>query len=557
MKTPRTLFLLSFGAVATLLCAAPVAAQGGPLLPPPEPLANPTTPEKAVLGKMLFWEEQLSSDDTVACGTCHRPANGFSDPRTSTHPGPDGIFGTPDDRFASPGILSTAPDGSYQEDATFGFDPQVTDRHTPGITAALYAPEAFWDGRASNTFTDPETGLVSIVTGGALESQVIGPPLSEVEMAHEGRDWNAITTKLAAVEPMVLATDLTPDMVAALTVDSTYPELFDNAFGSTDITAERIAFAIAAYERTLVPDDTPWDRYVAGDLNAMTPQQINGWNQFNGVGRCNLCHTPPVFSDNQFHNLGLRPTTEDNGRQGVTGLLADRGKFKTPSLRNVGLRDRFFHNGQENTLDNGPAPGGVDEIYVNGGGPFADNRDALLLPLGGVPGVSIPDIFNFVENGLTDPRVAAELPPFDRPTLFREHTSPTAVRFGTGTATSNSLVPVAIARTPATVGSNSFKVGVMDGPSSATFGYLAVAQTRGSGQILRGIAIQVALPAAALRTFPMQPGASGRTYGTAQLNIPAIPALSGSELVVQIIVPDAASAGGFGGATRGLSYQMP
>lgn len=557
MNISRTLLLLSVAALTTLCSASTLAAQGGGLLPPPEPLANPTTPEKTVLGKMLFWEEQLSSDDTVACGTCHRPANGFSDPRMATHPGPDGVFGTPDDRFASPGVLSSAPDGSYQEDANFGFAPQVTDRRTPGITAALYAREAFWDGRATNTFTNPETGLVSIFTGGALESQVVGPPLSDVEMAHQGRDWNAVTTKLAAVEPMVLATDLTPDMVAALAVDSTYPELFENAFGSTEITAERIAFAIAAYERTLIADDTPWDRYIAGDVNAMTPQQINGWNQFNGVGRCNLCHTPPVFSDNQFHNLGLRPTTEDSGRQGVTGIFADRGKFKTPSLRNVGLRNRFFHNGERNSLDNGPAPGGVDEIYVNGGGPFPDNRDPLLLPLGGVPGVSIPDIFNFVANGLTDPRVAAELPPFDRPTLWSESNPSSATLFGIGTATSNGLVPVAITRTPATVGSSSFKVGVMDGPSSATFGYLAVAQTRGSGQVLRGIAIQVALPPAAIRTFPMQSGTDGQTSGTAQLHLPAIPALSGSELVVQIILPDAASAGGFGGATRGLSYQIP
>lgn len=557
MKTPRTLLLLSVGLCASLLSTTPLRAQGGPLLPPPEPSANPTTPEKAVLGKMLFWEEQLSSDDTVACGTCHRPANGFSDPRVATHPGPDGVFGNGDDRFASPGILSSTLDGRYQEDSNFGFNPQVTDRHTPGITAALYAPNAFWDGRATDTFINPETGLVSIVTGGALESQVVGPPLSDVEMAHEGRDWTAITAKLATVEPMVLATNLTADMLAALAIDGTYPELFENAFGTTDITAERIAFAVAAYERTLVADDTPWDRHIAGVPGAMTPQQVNGWNQFNGVGRCNLCHVPPVFSDNQFHNLGLRPTSEDNGRQGVTGLFADRGKFKTPSLRNVGLRNRFFHNGERNVLDNGPAAGGVDEIYVNGGGPFPDNRDPLLLPLAGVPGVNIGDIFNFVENGLTDPRVAAELPPFDRPTLWSETHTNSGTLFGTGTPTSNFLVPNTIARTPATVGSSSFKVGVTDGPSSATYAFLALSQTRGTGQLIRGIAAQVSMPVAALRTFPLQTAANGRTYGTAQVNIPAISALSGSELVVQIIIPDNLALGGFGGATPGLSYLMP
>ncbi|MHC4837262.1 MAG: cytochrome-c peroxidase [Planctomycetota bacterium] len=366
---PRPLARL-LGTAGAVLLAAPLFAQGGPLLPPPAPAANPVTPEKTVLGKMLYWEEQMSSDDTIACGTCHRPETGFSDPRPGTHPGPDGILGTPDDRFASPGLISATIDGDYVEDATFGFDPQVTDRHSPEIVASLYAPEAFWDGRAGDAFTDPDTGVVTIPTGGALENQVLGPPLSSVEMAHMGRDWDDVTTKLARVQPMALASDLTADIVAALAVDDSYPELFEAAFGSPEITAARIAFAIATYERTLVPDDTPWDRYVAGDLNAMTPQQVVGWNQFNGIAQCNLCHVPPVFSDNEFHNLGLRPSFEDEGRQGVTGLFADRGKFKTPSLRNAGLRTRFFHDGQKGVLDNGPAPGGVDDIYVDGGGPF-------------------------------------------------------------------------------------------------------------------------------------------------------------------------------------------
>jgi len=557
MNAPRTLILLCVGASAALLFSAPAAAQGGPLLPPPAPLANPVTPEKAVLGKILYWDEQLSSDDTVACGTCHRPGTGNSDPRFARNPGPDGIQGTADDRFASLGLISATISGDYQEDAVFGLDPQVTDRHTPGITAALYAPEAFWDGRASGTFTDPETGAVSIFVGGALESQVVGPPLSEVEMAHAGRDWADITSKLARVEPLVLATDLTPDMVAALAANATYPELFDHAFGSTTITAERIAFAIASYERTLVPDDTPWDRFTAGDPNAMTPQQITGWNQFNSIARCNLCHTPPVFSDNQFHNLGLRPTSEDQGRQGVTGLFADRGKFKTPSLRNAGLRTRYFHDGEKMALDNGPAPGGVDDIYVNGGGPFPDNRDPLLQPIGGVPGINIPAIFEFVNNGLTDPRVAAQLPPFDRPTLWSERNPGGAVRFGVGNPGSNGLVPRLIARTPAVLGSQDFKVGIQDATNGATQAWIALSQQRGNGQLKFGIPMQVAAPMAALISFPLAPAADGTSYGTAKISIPSISALSGTELVVQLVVPDSLASGGFGGSSRGLSYLFP
>jgi cytochrome c peroxidase len=553
---PRPLARL-IGAAGAFLLAAPLFAQGGPLLPPPTPAANPVTPQKTVLGKMLYWEEQMSSDDTIACGTCHRPETGFSDPRPGTHPGSDGILGTPDDRFASPGLISATIAGDYVEDPTFGLDPQITDRHSPEIVASLYAPEAFWDGRAGDAFTDPDTGIVTIPTGGALENQVLGPPLSSVEMAHMGRDWDDVTAKLERVEPMALASDLTPDIVTALAADGSYPELFEAAFGTPEITAARIAFAIATYERTLVPDDTPWDRYVAGDLNAMTPQQVVGWNQFNGIARCNLCHVPPVFSDNAFHNLGLRPSFEDEGRQGVTGLFADRGKFKTPSLRNAGLRTRFFHDGQKGVLDNGPAPGGVDDIYVDGGGPFRDNLDPLLQPLGGQPGVDIPAIFEFVENGLTDPRAAAGLPPFDRPTLWREANAITAVRFGLGNPGGNGLVPGAIARTPAVVGSQDFKVGVTGAAGGATLAYLAVSQERGFGQAVNGVPVHVGTPVALLVPFSLQAAADGSSYGTAHLSIPDRPVLEGTELVLQVFVPDTLASGGFAAATPGLSYQIP
>ncbi|MGA0868855.1 MAG: cytochrome c peroxidase, partial [Planctomycetota bacterium] len=94
----------TFFAVSALHLATALAAQGLP--PVPAPMQNPITAEKAVLGKILFWDEQLSSDDTVACGTCHMPgAAGGADPRLGLHPGLDGRPHTADDVLASLGIV--------------------------------------------------------------------------------------------------------------------------------------------------------------------------------------------------------------------------------------------------------------------------------------------------------------------------------------------------------------------------------------------------------------------------------------------------------------------
>ena len=100
---------LSRTIVAALVGCATVSsalAQGapGPLAPPPVPSENPITEAKRVLGKILFWDEQLSSDDSVACGSCHRPAEGGSDPRIAIHPGVDGLTPSPDDTLGSPGV---------------------------------------------------------------------------------------------------------------------------------------------------------------------------------------------------------------------------------------------------------------------------------------------------------------------------------------------------------------------------------------------------------------------------------------------------------------------
>jgi cytochrome c peroxidase len=394
-----------------LISAPPALAQLPPVPVPPE---NPITEPKRVLGKILFWDEQLSSDNTVACGTCHLPEFGGTDPRLGRHPGADGAFNSADDVLASPGVARADAGGEYYADPIFGWDLQVTDRSAPRTIGAMYAPELFWDGRASSTFIDPQTQTVSIANGGALESQAVGPPLSDVEMAHEDRDWIQIANKLSASAPLRLVADVPPDVAAVLAGDPTYPDLFAAAFGDGGITAERIAFALATYQRTLVPDQTPWDAFVGGNPNALTPGQRAGWDFFR-TSQCTICHAPPLFTDNSFRNIGLRPVAEDTGREQVTGNPADRGRFRVPSLRNSGLKTSFMHNGRLLSMAE------VIDFYIpaNGQVQFPQNQDPLVPPIN-IPPPVVPGLIDFLVNGLTDARVAAGTFPFDRPTLYSE-----------------------------------------------------------------------------------------------------------------------------------------
>jgi cytochrome c peroxidase len=416
-----------------MLCLVCSTAADGQLPPVPFPAENPPTEEKRILGKILFWDEQLSSDDTVACGTCHQAGAGGSDPRLGTHPGPDGLFGTIDDVIGSPGILRADLDGIPILDPLFGFEVQVTGRSSQPVIGSQWAPEMFWDGRASSTFIDPQTGLVSIASGGALESQAVAPLLSDVEMAFEGRTWDDLVGKMETVAPLALGTDLPTDVAAILVGGTDYPDLFAAAFGSPGITAERIAFAIATYERTLVPDQTPFD------LGTLTPQQQAGFNILNNNTVCFNCHIPPLFSDNEFYNIGLRPSADDLGRFNVTGDIDHRGSFKTPTLRNVGLRPAQMHVGWVTDVQdsinfyNAPAWPSVDPL--TGHTQFTADQSPIPAP-GAPPGTAPsyndilmptqfhPAVIAFLANGLTDPRVANETFPFDRPTLQSELPAP-------------------------------------------------------------------------------------------------------------------------------------
>lgn len=403
-------------AVTLLLMSGPAWAQVPPVPVPPE---NPITADKAVLGKILFWDEQLSSDNTVACGTCHEPDRSGSDPRRGVNPGLDGVFRGPDDVFGSPGVIAMDTDATYLFDDVYGLDPQVTGRAAQSVLGGIWSPLAFWDGRAGRGFADPITGLPLFNDRGALESQAVGPILNSTEMAHEGRTWADVTGKLGAATPLALAAGLTSDVSAALAVNPTYGELFAAAFGDPAITPARIGMAIATYERTLVADQTPWDMFTAGDTSALSAQQQRGLDAFRNT-TCDVCHAPPLFTDNTFRNVGLRPIAEDEGRSAITGNAADRGRFKVPSLRNVGLKTSFMHNGMFQTLDQ------VVGFYVNRGRQFPENQDPAVTQVN-LPPPAVADIVAFLRDGLTDPRVAAGVAPFDAPGL---HARPDACRDG-------------------------------------------------------------------------------------------------------------------------------
>jgi cytochrome c peroxidase len=407
-KGPASMLLLALAASTSL---------AGGLPPVPVPAENPITEPKRVLGKILFWDEQLSSDGSVACGTCHRPSAGGGDPRSGRHPGVD--KGTIDDVMGSPGIASLDRDGRSRPNPLFGTAPQVTRRLSPSNFAALWADELFWDGRAQSQLKDPLTGKVAIARGGALENQALAALLNDTEMATAGRTWADVAADLTRARPLELATGLPPDTAAAIAERATYPELFADAFGDGTITPLRIAFALATYQRTLVSDQTPYDRFAAGDTTALTGRALDGWRALQAF-HCTACHTPPLFTNNEFFQIGLRRADFDRGRENVTGDAEDAGEMKVPSLRNVALRARFMHTGEFTSL------GAAIRFYIN----------TLPLPeRDGIPGAGLytfnmsnideSDLREFIATGLTDPRVRDETFPFDRPVLRSERLATT------------------------------------------------------------------------------------------------------------------------------------
>ncbi|MGE3465737.1 MAG: cytochrome c peroxidase [Pyrinomonadaceae bacterium] len=501
--------------------------------PPDAPLDNQLSGAKIYLGKALFWDEQLSSTKTVACGTCHRPAEGGSDPRTvvgaprSTNPGFDQIFGTADDVYGSPGVPENYSDGNYGDNSVFGLREQVTGRKSPSYLNAGYASQGlFWDGRASDEFRDQLTGQILLPLGASLESQSAGPPVSSAEMAHGGRDWSQVAARIESARPLALAANI-PTALKRWIGGRTYPELFIEAFGTPDVTPARISMAIASHERTLFSDRTPMDRWAAG-IERLTPAEERGSNIF-VVAACHICHSGGLFSDNQFHNIGVRPQHEDRGRGAVTGDSDDDARFKTPTLRNVELHGPFMHNGRFATLED------VVDFYDRGGDFKAPNIDSIIRPLFLSPEEKA-DLVAFMKRPMTDPRVANELPPFDRPQLYTE-TNRVPLISGVGRPAIAGSVPEAIAIEPPLLGNQNFTLGVS---MSAEYGRAVVIVDDTDPGILTSMPGFGSFLAASVNIVPR---VNGDGYGSINISIPDDPSLVGRTFYGRWYVRDIRSRG--------------
>jgi cytochrome c peroxidase len=188
-------------------------------------------------------------------------------------------------------------------------------------------------------------------------------------------DGRAATAEEQALAPMKNPDEMAANMARLLATLSGIPEYvarFKAAFGDSAITEERLAKALAAYERTLVSADSPFDRYLLGDEAALSAQAAKGYTLFTGRARCVACHDGPHFTDASFHNIGIKG--DDVGRYGVVPVAVLKGAFKTPGLRDVALTPPYFHDGSAATLAD------VVEHYDRGGD-TSDNLDKDIQPL--------------------------------------------------------------------------------------------------------------------------------------------------------------------------------
>jgi cytochrome c peroxidase len=240
------------------------------------PADNPMTPEKAALGRQLFFDERLSVDGSKSCYSCHVCEHGLTD-----------------------GLPKAIGPGNKQ-----------LPRSSPTLWNIGYHKEFYWDGRS-----------------GSLEKQALAA-------------WTGANMGAKADE-----------VVAGLNALQGYKQQFQKVFGS-DATPDNVVKAIAAFERTIISGNTAWDRWKAGDTQAISQSAWRGWNIFQAI-KCNNCHDGVLFTDQQYHNIGIGMDQKesDPGRFKVTQKPEDAGAFKTPTLRDIARSAPYFHDGSAKTLE--------------------------------------------------------------------------------------------------------------------------------------------------------------------------------------------------------------
>ena len=214
------------------------------------------------------------------------------------------------------------------------------------------------------------------------------------------------TLELQALAPLFAENEMdmtTGEIESRLGADTLYVRLFQQAYGDGVVSLARVTKALATFQRTLVSYRSPYDRWKAGDQNAISSAAKRGEALFTGEkADCWHCHAPPLFTNGTFHNLGLDSVLTDMGRALITGQTTDEGKFKTPTLRNVGVTAPYLHDGRFATLTE------VVEHYNTGKSPHP-NTDALMRPLG-LTSQEVSDLVAFLE-ALTDSTFLAQPEP--------------------------------------------------------------------------------------------------------------------------------------------------
>lgn len=206
---------------------------------------------------------------------------------------------------------------------SYGHNRQTGKRNSPSLLNIGYHSVFFWDGRAVS-----------------LENQALGPITDPVEMA---------ATETISIKNIKKIKG--------------YKPYFREAFGDEKITIERILKAIATYERTITSKKSKFDSFIEGKSDIFTDEEVIGLHLFRTKAGCINCHNTPLFSNQKFHNVGLSyygRTFEDLGKYNITHKKEDVGKFKTPSLREIGRTAPYMHNGLMPNLE------GIIEMYNAG-----------------------------------------------------------------------------------------------------------------------------------------------------------------------------------------------
>ncbi|MDO9215154.1 MAG: cytochrome-c peroxidase [Methylococcales bacterium] len=232
-----------------------------------------------------------------------------------------------DPRLSSTGTVSCASchntmlGGEDNRPNSMGVNGQTGGRSAPTVWNSAFNAVQFWDGRAAS-----------------LEAQAAGPVTNPIEMGM--KDWDAVVATLKTIKG--------------------YNQAFAKAFGDNSITKDNATKAIAAYERTLITPNSPYDQYVSGDKAALTEQQIRGMNKVAELG-CTSCHSGAAFNgagafqqfpvhDNEYFAAQYH-FKKDKGLAEVTKKETDEHLWKVPTLRNIALTAPYFHNGSVGTLD--------------------------------------------------------------------------------------------------------------------------------------------------------------------------------------------------------------